>query len=240
MSTPSIDNVRHSRKGRLIWGLTLVLVTIGLLAAARRTFVLLVPPHGTPRLAAAAALDVGFAEHKALTLAHILPASLFMALVPLQFVRRIRARHIGWHRWSGRLLVVLGIAVGTSALAMSYTMSIGGESETAATSLFALLFLVFLGLGFWNILHRRIARHREWMTRAFGVILGIAATRPIVGAFFAAGQLSPHEFFGIAFWLGFSLTSISAEVWIRTTRRRSLRMLKPSLVKGDAAPVASP
>src|ERR1700683_1782639 len=140
MSIPSTSGVRYSRKGRLIWGLTLVLVMIGLLAPARRTFVLIAPPQGTPRLAAAAALDPGFAEHKALTLAHILPASLFLALVPLQFVRRIRERHIGWHRWSGRLWVVLGIAVGTSALAMSYTMSIGGESETAATTLFALLF----------------------------------------------------------------------------------------------------
>jgi hypothetical protein len=39
------------------------------------------------------------------------------------------------------------------------------------------------------------------MIRAFGVALGIATTRPIVGVFFAAGRLSPHEFFGTAFWL---------------------------------------
>src|SRR5258708_13945749 len=38
------------------------------------------------------------------------------------------------------------------------------------------------------------------MIRAFGVALGISTTRPIVGAFFAARCLSPHEFFGTAFW----------------------------------------
>lgn len=105
---------------------------IGLLAAARRAFVLLAPLQGRPRFAAAAAMDGGFAQHKALTLAHILPASLFLALMPVQFVRRIRERHIGCRRWSGRLLVALGFVVGISALALSYTSSIGGANETAA------------------------------------------------------------------------------------------------------------
>jgi hypothetical protein len=73
-----------------------------------------------------------------------------------------------------------------------YAISIGKANETAATTLFAILFLVFPVLGFWNI-----RQHREWMIRAFGVALGIAITRPIVGAFFVAGRLSPHEFFGL-------------------------------------------
>jgi Predicted membrane protein (DUF2306) len=130
-----LRNLAALRKGRkLIWILTSILVTIGLLAAARRTYVLLGPPQ-EPRFAAAAAMDSGFAQHKALTVAHILPAALFMVLMPLQFIRRIRERHLAWHRWSGRLLVILGFVVGMSALVMSYTMAIGGANETAATTL---------------------------------------------------------------------------------------------------------
>lgn len=201
--------------GRLIWSLCLVLVTIGLLAVGRRAYVLLAAPQGPPRFPAAAAMDAGFFQHKGLTLLHIFSAVVFLLLMPLQFVARIRQRHITWHRWSGRLLVGLGGVVGVTALVMSYTTAIGGAKETAATTLFALLFLVFLGLGFINIRRRRIAQHRVWMIRAFGTALGIATTRPIVGAFFAAGRLSPHEFFGIAFWLGFSLTLLGAEVWIQ-------------------------
>jgi hypothetical protein len=60
------------------------------------------------------------------------------------------------------------------------------------------------------------------MLRAFGIGLGVATTRPIVGAFFAARTLAPQEFFGIAFWLGFSVTAIAAEAWINVTRRRSV------------------
>lgn len=203
---------------RLIWGLTLLLATIGLLAVARRTYVLIQPPTGVPRIPAAAEMDAGFTRNPGLTFLHIIPAGVFMLLMPLQFVAGIRARYPAWHRWSGRLLVFLGMIVGSSALVMSYTMAIGGMNETAATTVYATLFLIFLSLGFWNIRRRRIARHREWMIRAFGVALGIATTRPIVGAFFAAGKLSPHEFFGTAFWLGFTVTLLGAEVWVQYSR----------------------
>jgi hypothetical protein len=186
-------------------------------AAARRFVVLVAPPAPNPRFAAASALDAGFAAHESLTLIHILPAALFMALMPLQFVERIRKRHITVHRWSGRLLLLLGIVIGASALIMSFTMNIGGVSETAATSFFAVLFLVFLALGCLNIRRHKVDLHRQWMIRAYGVVLGVATTRPIIGAFFAARRLSPHEFFGAAFWLGFAATLLAAEAWIHYT-----------------------
>ena len=208
---------------RLIWTLTILLIVIGLLAVARRTYVLLYPPE-TPRFAAAAAMDSGFAKHPRVTFIHILPAALFFLLIPFQFVRCIRARHLAWHRWSGRLLLILAVIIAASALRMSFTMAIGGANETAATTLYAILFLIFLALGYWNIRHRRIVQHREWMIRAFGVSLGIATTRPIVGIFFAARRLSLDEFFDTAFWLGFTLTLLGAETWIQYTRTRPVKL----------------
>ena len=207
---------------RTVWGLTLLLVVIGLAAVVRRAYVLLHPPQivhqlAMSRFASAAFLDRGFAAHRTLTFLHILPAFLFTALMPLQFVESLRRRHIAWHRWSGRALVVLGALIGSSALVMSFTMNIGGVSETAATTFFAMLFLAFLGLGIRNIRRGRVVLHRQWMIRAFGVALGVATTRPIIGAFFAAGRLSPHEFFGAAFWLGFTTNLLAAEIWIRYT-----------------------
>ena len=217
MVPPRSKQSATTRAPSLVWAAAVVLALIGLAAAARRFILLLNPPVPNPRFIAGATLDAAFAAHRPLTLMHILPAFLFMALMPLQFVERIRERHIALHRWSGRLLLLLGAVIGATALVMSFTMNIGGVSETAATTLFAILFLLFLGFGFWNILRHRVDRHRQWMIRAFGVTLGVATTRPIIGVFFAARRLSPHEFFGSAFWLGFTTTLLAAEVWIHYT-----------------------
>lgn len=203
---------------RLVWVGTIVLVVIGVAAASRRALVLFWPETFAGKYAPAAALDVGFAKHLALTLVHIVPAALFITLAPLQFVTSIRSRHLKLHRRLGKILLICGLVVGISALVMSYRMSIGGANETAATTLYAILFLFCLIKAYWNIRRKRVAEHREWMIRAFGIGLGVATTRPIVGMFFAFRKLTPHEFFGTAFWLGFTTTFLAAEAWIGYTR----------------------
>jgi len=206
------------RATRFLWFAVSILVLIGLAAVIRRTLVLLWPATFEGNFAPAAALDEGFARHMALTLVHILPGGLFLSLALLQFVPAIRQKHLPAHRRMGRVLVVCGLIVGVSALIMSFTMNIGGPNETAATTLFAIIFLICLVNGCRHIRRKRVARHREWMIRAYGAGLGVATTRPIVGAFFAFRRLSPHEFFGIAFWLGFTITFLAAEAWVEYTR----------------------
>jgi uncharacterized membrane protein len=147
-----------------------------------------------------------------------------MILGPLQFSSTIRARHIQWHRWSGRVFVACSVVIGVSALVMSFGMpAIGGVNQAAATTLFATFFLFALCKAFWHIRRREIALHREWMIRAFGTGLAVATIRPIIGIFFATSRLtglSPHEFFGTAFWIGFTLQLIAAEAWIHATQPR--------------------
>jgi Predicted membrane protein (DUF2306) len=73
---------------------------------------------------------------------------------------------------------------------------------------------------FWHIRRGEISLHREWMIRAFAIGLAVATIRPIIGVFFATSRLSglsPHEFFGIAFWIGFVLHLIAAKAWIHAT-----------------------
>ena len=209
------------RVARILWFAVCFLVLIGLAAVTRRTLVLLWPSMFGGNFAPTAALDAGFAKHRALTLVHILPGGLFLSLALLQFVPGIRQKHLQFHRWMGRVLVVCGLIIGVSALIMSFTMNIGGPNETAATTLFAIVFLFCLVKAYRHIRRKEVARHREWMIRAYGAGLGVATTRPIVGAFFAFRRLSPHEFFGIAFWLGFTITFLAAEAWVEYTRVRA-------------------
>ena len=207
---------------RFVWFAVIFLAVVGIAAVTRRTLVLLWPGiFGGSQSNPAAALDAGFARHLALTLIHILPGGLFLTLGILQFMPSIREKHLQFHRWSGRFLLVLGLVIGASALIMSYRMNIGGPNETAATTLFAIVFLICLIKAYLFIRRKQVARHREWMIRAYGAALGVATTRPIVGMFFAFRRLTPHEFFGIAFWLGFTITFLAAEAWIDYTRWRA-------------------
>jgi uncharacterized membrane protein len=200
----------------------IVLAIVGLAAVTRRTVVLLHPAPPTPGNPAAA-LDAHFADHAALTLAHVLPAALFMILGPLQFIGGIRREYPEFHRWSGRVFLVASAMIGVTGLTLSLGRTIGGWDEKSATVLFGAFFLIALAKALWHALHGQFAQHREWMIRGYAIGLAVATIRPIMGAFFAAAVIrghvpQPSQFFGAAFWIGFTLQAAAAEAWIRSTR----------------------
>jgi Predicted membrane protein (DUF2306) len=220
----------HRHVHRMVWSAVMVLVLIGVAIVVRRTAQLVPllingyrPPAAVADGAAGsfAALDDLFARYPALTLVHIIPGLLFVVLGPLQFSHTLRKRQLRWHRRNGRIVLVCGLVIGVSALVMSVGMpAIGGVTQAAATTLFALFFLFALGNAFRHILRREIALHREWMIRAFAIGLAVATIRPIIGIFFATrvfSGLTPAEFFGTGFWIGFVLHLIVAETWIHWT-----------------------
>jgi uncharacterized membrane protein len=209
---------------RFLWTITAVLILIGAVMVVRRALNLLAPSTPSARFPEAAAMDAAFARYRSLTMIHIVPGLLFLVLAPFQFVRTLRNHRPRLHRWMGRVTVASGLITGVSALLLSSRTAIGGANERAATRLFALLFLFSLSKAFVSIRSGDVTLHREWMIRAFAIGLAVATVRPIVGVFFATRsltQLTPHEFFGIAFWLGFTIHLIAAEVWIDYTRPRA-------------------
>jgi len=207
---------------RFVWIGVIFLAFIGIAMAARRSVVLLKPGALSARNNPAAEFDGAFADRRTLTFAHILPAVLFMMLGPLQFARGLRAKYPRLHRWSGRVFLTASLVVGVTGLALAFGKTIGGGDERAAITLFGSFFLIALSKGLWHAVRGEFAQHREWMIRAYAVALGVATTRPIVGMFFAFRRLTPHEFFGIAFWLGFTITFLAAEAWIDHTRPRAV------------------
>ncbi len=202
-----------------VWTVVVILATIGVVVAVRRMLDVagIVEVAVNPR---APGFDAGFARLPPLTMAHIVPGVLFMVLAPLQFVRRIRVQWPQLHRLLGRLFVAASVVIGVTGLIMSFTLPIGDGIETAATAVFSVLFLFALWKAVLHVRRGAIAPHREWMIRAFAIGLAVATIRPIVGLFFALTALSPREFFGIAFWIGFTLHLVLAEIWIVATRPR--------------------
>jgi uncharacterized membrane protein len=214
-------------KNKLVWIVAFFLAFIGIAMIVRRTFFLVPvlngsyvptpPPSGMPYFP-----EEGFVNNPLLTLLHILPALLFIVLGLLQFTKSVRAKYPTFHRWNGRVLLLLGAAIGISGIVMGFKMAISGISETAATIFFGTLFLFSLAKAFVLIRQGKIDLHREWMIRAFAIGMAVTTTRPIVGIFFATSRLThltPQDFFGTALWIGFTLHLIMAEVWINRTRR---------------------
>lgn len=167
--------------------------------------------------------DGRFAADPFLTLLHVLPGGIFLILAPLQFSSRVRNRHIRFHRWSGRILIVAAFAVTLAGLYFGLLMPYGGLWEATATAVFGGLFLVFLGRAFVAIRKRQVARHREWMIRAFSLAIGISTVR-VVGAAFdivlTPAGLRPPEVFALSLWTGWAITLAGAELWIRYSRPR--------------------
>jgi uncharacterized membrane protein len=224
--------MERSTLRRALWIALAVLTIIGCAIVVRRVIAIApsflhgyqpLPPSANPIAARFGNLDDTFNRFKILTLVHILPGLLFILLAPFQFSASFRSRHLKAHRATGRVFIVCGTIVGTTALVMSFAMpAIGGINQAAATTLFSALFLFALAKAYIHIRCHEIALHREWMIRAYAIGLAVTTIRPIVGIFFATSRLSglaPREFFGAAFWIGFTIHLIAAESWIRTHPR---------------------
>jgi len=201
--------------GRFKWVALYGLCFIGAAAAVRRIAVLLFPP-AAPRTAELGNLDAQFAARSGLTLAHIVPALIFVVVLPFWFSRRVRANGTVYRRISW-VLFVLGAIVGVTALPLA-SQPVGGTTELTAILVFDAIFLFSLARAWVLFLRDDMARYREWMMRAVSVLLGIATTRPVMGVFFATSRLThltPHQFFGIAFWIGFGVTYLAGEAYLR-------------------------
>jgi hypothetical protein len=195
------------------WGCTVIAIAVVL----RRLSAIIFPPKNVPPQMAR--LDGVFASHAALTLAHILPALAFVLIAPLVVFHRFRKP-----RWAESLVYPLGVVVGLTAYAMS-TFAVGGWVERSAVLVFNTLFLFSMLRSYTYMRAGDAVLQRRWLLRAIAVLLGIATTRPVMGVFFATSvktHLRVDQFFGIAFWIGFSINVLIFEVWIRTRDRRLL------------------
>jgi hypothetical protein len=215
----TISRIPQAPERRGFWVAVFLLCAIGAAASIRRLIVLAHPALNST--SPSASLDAVFAAKAALTRGHVIAGLALAAFLPVQLSARVRSRFPAVHRWLGRTLMVTGIVVGLSGYAM-VASPVGGWLEVTAIVVYATAFLVALLIAWTRIRRGDVVRHREWMLRAMAIVLGIAATRPVVGVFFATSArtgLTPPQFFGMAFWIGFTSTALAGEWYVRGTRR---------------------
>lgn len=200
-------------RGLRVWFWLCVVIALGVVA--RRLKELIAPSAANAR-SPMADLEASFSSHAALTAAHIVPAAVFVLCSIVVLSRRMTAR---WLQW---LFFVSGWITGLTAYAMSYN-AFGGWIERSAVMVFDTWFLYSLTRACWLFAHGEVVAQKRWSVRAVGVLLGIAATRPVMGVFFATAPLThlvPREFFGMAFWVGFVINTAITEMWLRNGGRR--------------------
>jgi uncharacterized membrane protein len=166
----------------------------------------------------------GFLRYPMVVALHVVLGGVYLALAPFQFVRRIRSRHLAYHRRVGRLLVAVGLIVGITALFMGFVIPKGGWPERVVIGLFGTVFLIALIKGFLHVRAGRVSLHREWMIRAFAIGLAIATARLIFfPALIVTGTGPTDGLFGtllaVSLAVAFVLNASVAEAWVRATRK---------------------
>ena len=237
---------------RALWTALVLLVALGVTASLIRAFrpdiamSTVVPARerlmasmGVPRDVAerrrpeVEALDRKFTVHRRAVLLHVVPGALYLLLAPLQFVPAIRRRNPAVHRWNGRILLVLALLSIVPGLYFGLLLPFGGWGETIVVALFGGLFITSLVKGFIAIRRKRTAIHREWMLRAFSVGIGISTVRLVSGPldmWLTRYGVSTPTIFVLSLWIGFGLTTLVGELWIRATRPRVQVALSPANV----------
>ena len=149
------------------------------IAVAIRRMIALLGLGRSPAPPELSKLDAWFRTHAVLTWVHIGVGLGVVFLLP--FVFRASPAISGVVQ---NVFFALGAITGATAYGMS-RYAVGGWLERSAVLTFNTLFLLSLARAYRMRREGNAEKQRVWMIRAVAVLLGIATTRPVMGAFFA-------------------------------------------------------
>ncbi|HEU4886350.1 MAG TPA: DUF2306 domain-containing protein [Thermoanaerobaculia bacterium] len=174
-------------------------------------------PSPSARLQQVAAFDRRYADHRAATLLHVVPGTLFLIVASMQFSRFIRSRYVRVHRWTGRLLLIIGSVIAVTGLFFGVAIPFGGMGERVIIATVSVWFLIALSKGFIAIRNGRQDEHRRWMIRAFALALAVSVVRIIAAILdltFVPAGYSLEPLFVVSLATGWLISACVAEVWI--------------------------
>ena len=154
---------------------------------------------------------------------HIVSVTLYSLLGAFQFAPGFRLMRPDWHRAAGRVLVVAGLVAALSGLWMAMFYAIV-PADSALLHAFRLFFGSAMALsivvGYLAIRRRDVARHQDWMRRAYAIGLG-AGTQALT-------QLPPLLLFGapnaltLALMMGAAwVVNLAVAEWLIRRERRA-------------------
>lgn len=210
------------------WRVPLALVILSLIPVISGSLRLVEIAGGPQLLPANARIDASPLP----LVVHVLGAAVYAILGAFQFPARLRRAHPAWHRRSGRILVVAGLAVALSGIWMTlfYSGAPGGDLLWAIRLVVGSAMAAGIVLGVAAIRRRDVAAHRAWMIRAYALGLGAgtqAFTEGIGEAILGTTDLSK----AVSLASGWLLNAIVAELIIRLPAVRRGRRARRSRVR---------
>lgn len=146
----------------------------------------------------------------------LLPHGVFGALVllsaPLQFSDRLRNRFTRAHRITGRLYVVgVFVLAPLGAYIQYYEERLGfPRSFTVLAGVDALMLIVTTAVAFLFAYRRKIAQHRQWVTRSYSVALVFITGRFVMGV--TGWELLGVEIAQAIIWSCLALSLLMADI----------------------------
>ena len=153
-----------------------------------------------------------FAHFKWWLLPHGIFGALVLLIAPLQFSDRLRKRFTRWHRIGGRVYVV-GVLVlaPLGAYIQYYEERLGfPRSFTVLAFVDAAMLLVTTMVAFLFAYKRKIALHRQWVTRSYAVALVFIAGRFVMGV--TGWETLGVEIVQAIIWSSLALSILLADV----------------------------
>ena len=163
-------------------------------------------------------------------LLHVVPGAIFLLLAPLQLSTPLRRRYVVVHRSLGYALLLLAIPFAITGLYIAVRDPMFGPVGAAAAVIAGLLFF-YAGARAYRAIRRgdRIG-HRAWMLRFLALAYAIAVMRVLSLIIMALVPLRPRAIGAPLFWVGWIVSALLAEWWIR----------RPSSMFQAAPPAARP
>lgn len=148
--------------------------------------------------------------------AHIGVAPIALAVMPFQFLTRLRSRRPALHRWLGRIYVTAILVSGIAGLQLAFYTAAGSFAATGF-ALLAVIWLATTGAALVFALKRQFARHRVWMLRSAALTFAAVTLRVYLGISMAAG-IDFDIAYPLVSWLCWVPNALVMEAYLRFRR----------------------
>jgi uncharacterized membrane protein len=121
-----------------------------------------------------------------LVMLHGIPGATALFLGVMQFSKRLRQRHLNWHRVMGRIYVGSVFIAAPAAVVVAFKLPI--PTLLLASAIQALGWIVTTATALYCVRTGRIQQHREWMIRSFPFAMVFVVVR-FIDAFPAVARM---------------------------------------------------